>query len=167
VVEKGDTSGRNLPEQQAVSHTLPWPEDPPTDSSTDKETERAFSAAAEEPKEEPKQPKKLSARQLAANACLGVYGIHHRDLTSEACATYIKALDAIAKQQEHGWEELHEWAREQGEASRELGNGSAPEKTIPQVVRREITASTWQATFAAARNTTREQSNPYADLLGG
>jgi len=90
--------------------------------------------------------------QAAANACLALYGLTHTDLPGPQAGAYFKAMHSLIGQLEHGAEELQAWADEQAAfGPRVLGNGTKPERAIPSAVRKALTASSWQAAFAATR----------------
>ena len=114
---------------------------------TDEEKEGLPPAAPPDPESRPESP-----AQTAANACLAVWGLKHEQLIGPSKASYYKAMNALMAVLEHGADELQFWAeRELSSGKRELGNGSKPEKSIPQVVRGEVQAKVNQARFAKAR----------------
>lgn len=115
-------------------------------------------AKASAPPAEPQAPtpREDSPAQVAANACLAIWGLTHENLTKEQAATYYKAMNKQVADLTGGAEELQAWADQEVEnGKRVLGSGSKPETSVPKAVRKEVTASEWQAVFAAKREAGR------------
>jgi len=107
-------------------------------------------ALAPPPEPEPKSTRAKTDRDHAYEACLAACGIEPTALDKPAWAKYAKAMNAVVKA--HSLEEVTAWAEHAAaDGGRTLGTGAAPEIKVPALVRRELTASTWQDTFAAAR----------------
>lgn len=102
----------------------------------------------EEP-EKPKRTRRKTERDLAFEACLDVFAVAHDALDSEAWAAYAKAMGKVVD--DTGLEQIVVWGAQEGAGTRKLGTGAKPERRIPSVVRKEITASEWQASFEKAR----------------
>ena len=102
--------------------------------------------------------------QAASNACLALYGLTHKDLAEDA-PKYFAAMGTLIGQLTGGAEELQAWAdTEQRDAGlRKLGNGAKPAVAIPARVRKEVTASTWQDTFASARVKAKHNGQRFID----
>jgi hypothetical protein len=88
----------------------------------------------------------------AANACLSVWGLKHEDLSGTQKASYYPAINKVMGDQEDGAASVQSWADSAGAGSRELAAEAKPERVIPAVVRKEITADGWQAAWEARRN---------------
>lgn len=109
-----------------------------------------------------KQPKQDTPTQAAANACLALYGLTHRDM--EDASKYFKAMGKLVADLTGGAEELQAWvAQEQANGQRKLGSGAKPENAIPARVRKEVTAATWQQTFAAAKQAQKTKGQRFID----
>lgn len=147
--ENEQRSTQKRAEVGAVSPTATGAEAVPTDTTTDTTTESTTAPAGASAK----QPRKETPSQVAANACLALWSLSHDVLEDAARAAYYKAINALVSQLEGGAEQLQAWADEEAATGcpRVLGTGAKPEKVIPTVVRREVTAAGWQQTFAAAR----------------
>lgn len=107
---------------------------------------------AEQPSDDPptKPTHTKTDRDLAFEACLGVFDVAPSDLDGKAWATYAKAMNKLVAQT--GLEPLQYWAETEAQSGlRSLGNGAKPEAKVPQVVRREITAQSWADEFAKRR----------------
>ncbi len=109
-----------------------------------------------------KQPKQDTPTQAAANACLALYGLTHRDM--EDASKYFKAMGKLVADLTGGAEELQAWvAQEQANGQRKLGSGAKPENAIPARVRKEVTAATWQQSFAAAKQAQKTKGQRFID----
>ena len=163
----------SIRETPGVSGTLP----PRLDTESDAESENdSAPPAADAPSEDPfaedltlsnppapkKQPKQDTPTQAAANACLALYGLTHRDM--EDASKYFKAMGKLVADLTGGAEELQAWvAQEQANGQRKLGSGAKPENAIPARVRKEVTAATWQQTFAAAKQAQKTKGQRFID----
>lgn len=115
-----------------------------------------------EPKDPPKRTRKKCDRDIAFEACLTACGVDPASLDSPAYAKYAKAMNAVVKA--HSLEEVTAWAEHAAaDGGRTLGTGAAPEIKVPALVRRELTASTWQDTFAAARAKAKHNGQRFID----
>ena len=89
-------------------------------------------------------------RDHAYEACLTAYDIPPCDLDDDQWASFAKAMNKLVA--DHGLEAVQHWAADAiAEGVRDLGRGAKPERKIPSVVRREITADGWQAAYGKSR----------------
>jgi len=116
-----------------------------------------FAAPADPPPAEqpsgdppPKQTRTKTDRDIAFEACLGVFDVAPSDLDNKAWATYAKAMNRLVG--DSCLEEIQYWAETAtADGPRALGTGGKPERVVPAAVRKDITANGWQASFARAR----------------
>lgn len=114
------------------------------------------------PEPEPKSTRAKTDRDHAYEACLAACGIEPTALDKPAWAKYAKAMNAVVKA--HSLEEVTAWAEHAAaDGGRTLGTGAAPEIKVPALVRRELTAATWQDTFTSARDKAKRNGQRFID----
>ncbi len=103
--------------------------------------------------------RRKSAKDLACEACLGVWGIAYTDLLDEVEKgkrksqrdRYFSGMGDLVKELAGGAADLQAWADKEGEATRVLGEGADPAVAIPIAVKAEVKAVVNQGAFAKAR----------------
>jgi hypothetical protein len=92
---------------------------------------------------------KETPAQVAANACLAVWGLKHENLTGAQKGTYYAAMNKIMGDFEGGAEQVSAWAAQAPHGT--LAPEARPERVIPSMVRKALTAEDWSSAFAASR----------------
>ncbi len=139
---KDSTPERLLPDPAAPA--IAEPVDKP------KETLELPGTSGNHPEPPPKPPRQKSARNLLHEHCLAAFGVDPADLDSEAWAKYAKAMNSLIGATCE--EQVQAWADTAiAEGGRSLGTGAKPEIKIPAAIRKEVTASEWQAAYSSAR----------------
>lgn len=136
----------------------------PTDKTTENDSKHPSDVCATglfDPEEVPAIMPPEPPSTAAANACLAVWGLVHTDLPTDIPkgsraktppkTAYYSSMGSIIGKLSGGAEELDAWAEAEGPGTRKLGTDAKPWSAIPEVVRAEVTAGTWQAAWQKAR----------------
>jgi hypothetical protein len=110
----------------------------------------------------PTEEKPKNPRVLALESCLAAFGLTPADLPGDRYGSYAKAMNKLIEST--SIEELQSWADHAvAEGGRALGTGAKPEVKVPKIVRAEVTAATWQQTFAAAKVAQKTKDQRFID----